>query len=249
MKMTWRTFFSVLVLLTYLPSTCITEASAQASRSDSNESFNLPMLFVIGDSISIQYGPYLEKYVQGVWRYERKSDDGQAAKNLDVPTGANGGDSRMVLEYLRLKLNDKSFSPDVLLLNCGLHDIKRHPTTNAIQVAADDYRHHLETIIQLVQARGIALIWMRTTPVEDERHNSRSQAFKRYARDLDEYNRIADGVMAQHRIPTIDLYTFTKSLGSEHFIDHVHYDEAARALQAAHIAGFLRAYTRQPASK
>lgn len=207
----------------------------------------LPRLFVIGDSISMQYGPYLEKYVQGVWRYERKSDDGQAAKNLDVPTGANGGDARMVLEYLRLKLKDKNFRPDVLLLNCGLHDIKRNTQTNAIQVDAASYRRTLETISALLQSQGIALIWMRTTPVEDERHNSRSKQFKRYARDLDEYNGIADAVMAQRKIPVIDLYAFTQSLGGEHFIDHVHYDEAARALQAAHIAGFLRAYAQRKA--
>lgn len=164
--------------------------------------------------------------------------------------GANGGDSRMVLEYLRLKLQDRNFRPDVLLLNCGLHDIKRNPNTNAIQVEADNYRRNLEAILQLLQSRGIALIWMRTTPVEEERHNSRSKEFKRYARDLDEYNRIADAVMARHKIPMIDLYAFTQALGSEHFIDHVHYDEAARALQAAHIAGFLRAYAlSKPARK
>lgn len=215
---------------------------AQLRTQTQTAGMSLPKLFVIGDSISMQYGPHLEKYVQGVWHYDRKQDDGQAAKNLDVPVGANGGDSRMVLEYLRLKLKDKSFRPDVLLLNCGLHDIKRHPNTNAIQVTLDNYRRNLETIVQLLQARGIALVWMRTTPVEDERHNSRSQAFKRYARDLDEYNRLADEVMARHKIPVIDLYAFTKALGSEHFIDHVHYDEAARALQAAHIAGFLHAY-------
>jgi hypothetical protein len=201
-----------------------------------------PGLFVIGDSISIQYGPHLEKYVRGFWRYGRKSDDGQAAKNLDVPAGANGGDSRMVLEYLRVMLKDEKFRPDVLLLNCGLHDIKRHPQTNAIQVDAASYRRNLETICRMLRARGVALVWVRTTPVDDERHNSRSQEFKRYARDLDEYNRIADGVMAEHGVPVIDLYAFTRSLGGEHYIDHVHYDEAARALQAAHIAGFLQAY-------
>lgn len=204
----------------------------------------LPSLFVLGDSISIQYGSYLEKYVRGSWQYSRKSDDSQAAKNLDVPVGANGGDSRMVLEYLRVMLKDEKFRPDVLLLNCGLHDIKRHPQTNAIQVDTASYRRNLETICRRLRARGVAPVWVRTTPVDDERHNSRSKEFKRYARDLDEYNRIVDGVMAEHGVPVIDLYTFTRSLGGGHYIDHVHYDEAARALQAAYIAGFLQAYAR-----
>lgn len=201
---------------------------------------SLPKLYVIGDSISMRYGPFLEKYVQGVWQYDRKSDDGQAAKNLDVPVGANGGDSRMVLEYLKLKAPDKTFQPDILLLNCGLHDIKRNPETNAIQVDSASYRKNLEAIYQLLQKRQIRLVWMRTTSVEDERHNTRSKAFKRYARDLDAYNAIADDVMHKHGVSIIDLYTFTRSLGSEHFVDHVHYDDFAMQLQAGYIAGFLQ---------
>lgn len=201
---------------------------------------SLPKLYVIGDSISMRYGPFLEKYVQGVWQYDRKSDDGQAAKNLDVPVGANGGDSRMVLEYLKLKAPDKTFQPDVLLLNCGLHDIKRNPETNAIQVDSASYRKNLEAIYQLLKKRNIQLIWMRTTAVEDERHNTRSKAFKRYARDLDAFNAIADEVMHRHSVPVIDLYTFTRSLGSEHFVDHVHYDDSAMQMQGAYIAGFLQ---------
>ncbi|GAB3968413.1 SGNH/GDSL hydrolase family protein [Spirosoma terrae] len=201
---------------------------------------SLPKLYVIGDSISMRYGPFLEKYVQGVWQYDRKSDDGQAAKNLDIPVGANGGDSRMVLEYLKLKAPDKTFQPDILLLNCGLHDIKRNPETSAIQVDSASYRKNLEAIYQLLHKRNIRLIWMRTTSVEDERHNSRSKAFKRYARDLDDYNAIADAVMRKHGVSIIDLYTFTRSLGSEHFVDHVHYDDFAMQLQAGYIAGFLQ---------
>jgi hypothetical protein len=200
----------------------------------------LPKLYVIGDSISMQYGPFLEKYVQGFWQYDRKSDDGQAAKNLDVPVGANGGDSRMVLEFIKLKTADKTFQPDVLLLNCGLHDIKRVPETNAIQVDSVSYRKNLEAIYQLLVKRNIRLVWMQTTDVDDERHNTRSKAFKRYARDLNAYNAIADDIMQKHRVPVIDLYTFTRNLGSDHFIDHVHYDSSARSLQAAFIAGFLQ---------
>ena len=83
-----------------------------------------PKVFVIGDSISIQYGPYLEQYLHGFYEYDRKRDEGFSSANLDLPAGANGGDSKMVLDYLKQRLEDPGFSPDVLLLNCGLHDIK-----------------------------------------------------------------------------------------------------------------------------
>ena len=61
----------------------------------------------------------------------------------------------------------------------------------------------------------------------------------RFAKDLKEYNRIADSIFTAHKIPIIDLHDFTQNLGDKHFTDHVHYDEEARKLQAAFIAGSL----------
>ena len=94
-----------------------------------------PRLFVIGDSISIFYGPYLKKYVEGKFDYDRKRDKGEAMKNLDNPVGANGGDSRMVLSYLKELSADPSFKADVLLLNCGLHDVKTDPKTGKLKLS------------------------------------------------------------------------------------------------------------------
>lgn len=200
---------------------------------------DLPSVFLIGDSISIQYGPYLAKYTDGVIQLSRKKDDGNALKNLDVPTGANGGDSRMVLEYLRSKLRDPGFQPDYLVLNCGLHDIKRNPESGKIQVTEAEYRSNLSAIISLLKEKNIRPVWIRTTAVVDTIHNSRSGSFKRYARDLSIYNGIADQVCKENNIPEIDLYGFTWRLGITQFTDHVHYKEEARALQAAFITGQL----------
>src|SRR5690606_4561706 len=82
-----------------------------------------PSVFLIGDSISIQYGPYLEEYMQGMIEFDRKRDDGNAEETANVIKGANGGDSKMVLAYLKAKLEEPGFKPDYLLINCGLHDI------------------------------------------------------------------------------------------------------------------------------
>jgi len=60
-------------------------------------------LYVIGDSISIQYGPYLEAALRGVMAYARKEGEEEALLNLDIPQGANGGDSGMVLSFLEAK--------------------------------------------------------------------------------------------------------------------------------------------------
>ncbi|MDR3218008.1 MAG: SGNH/GDSL hydrolase family protein [Dysgonamonadaceae bacterium] len=197
-------------------------------------------IFLIGDSISVQYWPYLKEYLSGWAELERKTDDGQAEKNLDVPAGANGGDSRMVVEFLRSKFKDPAFRPNYLLLNCGLHDIKHDPQTGVIQVTEADYRKNLNEIIRLLQKNKVSLVWIRTTWVVDEIHNSKSASIRRYEADVLKYNAIADEVCRKHKIPSIDLYSFSKQLGIEHIIDHVHYDDATRSLQAAYIAGFVQ---------
>lgn len=198
-----------------------------------------PKLFVIGDSISMQYGPYLEQFLAGKILYERKQDDGGAPQHLEVPQTPNGGDSRMVLEYLKVKSQDTSFNPDYLLLNCGLHDIKRNVENNQLQVSPDDYRRNLEAILELLKSRDIQVVWVRTTPVVDSIHNAKQVKFHRYAADLNTYNQIGDQVMNSHHIPIIDLYDFTRTLGEDQFTDHVHYKEPARKLQAAFIAGYF----------
>src|SRR5690349_9184446 len=81
----------------------------------------LPRLHVVGDSISMQYGPDLERMLAGAAAYSRKQG---RSRDLDRPEGANGGDSAMVLAYLR-ELAGLAGEPFALLvLNCGLHDIK-----------------------------------------------------------------------------------------------------------------------------
>jgi hypothetical protein len=204
-------------------------------------------LFVVGDSISIQYGPYLEQYLAGEMRYARKTDDGGALAGAGVYEGQNGGDSRSVAGYLESRAMDKSFRPDILLVNCGLHDIRRKLDDNlAYQIAAEDYRKNLRRIYEVARGIGAKLIWVRTTPVVDSIHNRPDMEFHRFALDQAEYNTIADTVFASKGIPIIDLDGFTRKLGEDVYIDHVHFSEDVRALQAAFIAGFLSRLQNRP---
>lgn len=207
---------------------------------------SVPSVFLIGDSISIQYGPYLEKYLSGSVAFDRKRDNGQAEKNLDVPVGANGGDSRMVLEYLKIKIREPGFKPDYLVLNCGLHDIKHDVKTGKIQVEGEAYRKNLQEIINLLKSKKIGMIWIRTTAVVDSIHNKKSSSIVRYAKDLEAYNHIADAVFTKNNIPMIDLYDFTWKLGIDQFMDHVHYNEQTRSLQGAYLAGAIQTIVHKP---
>lgn len=200
---------------------------------------SLPQLFVIGDSISMQYGPYLEKLVACSYQYARRT--GQEPPFANRAVSANGGDSSRVLEYLQVMCAWDGFQPRVLLLNCGLHDIKVAPETGAIQVPLDQYRANLTAMIALLAGRPTQVVWVRTTPVDDERHNTRSKAFHRHQKNVLAYNAVADELMGAAEIPLLDLFGFSQALGPEAFCDHVHYTEPVRAQQAAYIAGYLAA--------
>ena len=194
---------------------------------------SLPTLHVVGDSISIHYGPYLQTMLTGVAYSRKTAPDG----GLDEASAANGGDSSLVLAYLQSIQPEQPF--DVLLLNCGLHDIKRDLVTNQPQVPTDRYAANLYAILVESQRVAKRVIWVRTTPVIDERHNRLNTTFRRFEIDVEEYNAIADDILREYGVSTIDLFTFTRNLGADVYVDHVHFTDEVRAQQAAFIAGHL----------
>ncbi|MFT4092317.1 MAG: SGNH/GDSL hydrolase family protein [Niabella sp.] len=202
-------------------------------------------IFLLGDSISLYYRPYLIADLKDEFTIQNKSGLAQAFKDMNIPEGANGGDSRMVLSYLKAKIKEPSFEPEAVLLNCGLWDIKRDKVTKKFAVDARNYRTNLEDIYRLLQQKNIPLIWIRTTNVIDSTH-AKNHDFYRFHADLVKYNKIADKVMGEHHVPVIDLYTFTRNIGGDnHYIDHVHYDTLIRRQQAAFISGYVKSWSHQ----
>ena len=197
---------------------------------------NVASLHIVGDSISIHYGPYLESMLAGVLSYSRKTGN---VGNLDVPEGANGGDSSMVLDYLQTLQSDTRVPFDYLMVNCGLHDLRWLRSENRFQISIDQYAANLAGIIKVAKSLARNMIWVRTTPVIDQVHNREHMEFYRYARDVDCYNACADEIMRAQRIFMIDLFTFTHNLGPDIYFDHVHFKEDVRKLQAAFIADCL----------
>ena len=196
-------------------------------------------VYVVGDSISIQYGPHLRDMLAGTMAYSRKEGDEEALLNLDNPQGANGGDSSRVLAFLRARAAAGGIPADILLLNCGLHDIKTDPATGRKQVPLADYERNLAAILDLRPRLVPAMAWIRTTPADERVHNKPGMGFLRFAADGDAYNAAADAAMTAAGVPVIDLFTFTRNLGPDLFCDHVHFAEPVRRLQAAFLAGWL----------
>ena len=189
---------------------------------------------IIGDSISIHYGPYLKKYIQNRLIYSRKEG---SEENLDLPEGANAGDSSMVLEYLN-KCKSENLRWDIVVINCGLHDIKK--INGVYQINIDNYQQNLQTIFDILKELFKKIVWVSTTPVIDEIHNSRKKEFQRYNEDVVRYNKVADRIAEVNNAYIVDLYSFCKTLGnSEIYQDHVHFITEVQKLQAAFIAGYL----------
>ncbi len=199
-------------------------------------------IYVLGDSISIQYGPYLQADLKGFMDYARKEGEEEALLNLDAPMGANGGDSARVLAFLRAKAQAGGIDADWLLVNCGLHDIKVDPTRGERQVPLPRYVENLRAIVQTARSMRPALIWIRTTPCDEAVHNKPDMSFHRFSADVADYNRAADGVMREAGVPIIDLHTLTLNLGPDLYCDHVHFRPPIREQQAAFIAGWMIAH-------
>jgi len=203
-------------------------------------------VFIIGDSISIHYGPYLKAYLKNRFTYSRKTGkDGLI--DLDDPKGANGGDSFMVLQYLldEERTNRPHLkNPDFLFINCGLHDIKTDPAAGKNQVPLKQYQKNLRGIVNAAARVSVQTVWIRTTPVDDGIHQSKGRPFHRFNRDVIRYNQAADEIMKAKGIPAIDLYTFTVNIEENLYCDHVHFREPVRKKQAAYIAGWIGGFRR-----
>jgi len=199
----------------------------------------LPSFFLLGDSISIHYTPFLKKRVEPWATLTRK--EGKA--NIESPEddGQNGGNSTLCFQYLLKQFEKNNFMCDWVLLNCGLHDIKRsvkHPYT--LHIPPEKYEANLNNIFLLMQRKNQLICWISTTPAFEEIHNKPDSTFHRYHADVMYYNAIAAELCKKFNVPIIDLYSFTLPHCPDAFCDHVHFNESFRDKQAEFLAKQMR---------
>lgn len=202
-------------------------------------------IFLIGDSIRVDYGSYLESYIGKDINIIGKEGIEEAYQNLDIPVGSNCGDSRMLVEYLKTTENLGRLEFEYFVFNCGLHDVKRTSGEEKLAVDQKEYEENLRTILELVKDKKV--IFITSTPVERERYPE-GFPFVRYEDDVVEYNRIANNVMHSYNVKVIDMYSFTKSLGlcgDALYRDHAHFHKQIIQLQAAYLAGALSALVKR----
>eukprot|EP01052_Picozoa_sp_SAG31_P003283 SAG31_NODE_125_length_23649_cov_7.156202_1_plen_383_part_00 len=207
-------------------------------------------VYSIGDSISFHYREYLPLCLKGLFGGEEIALGGWTQQD----TAEIGGcDSSHVLTFLQKRLPYLVEAGQIkwLLLNCGLHDLKRDRQTGAHQIPLADYARNLERILACCAARSVNVAWVRTTPLCVDpktqavslRGGYANAGFDRLASDLAEYNAAADGVMAAAHISVADLYGFTTALCSDDpavgTYDGVHFTPDIRRAQASFLAGWI----------
>lgn len=202
-----------------------------------------PVFTVLGDSISVGYTPYLKEELRE-FEFVPKTEGKEAYEDLDIPRGANCGDSRMLLEYARAAEADGKLTWDLYIVNAGLHDIRIEPETGVRQVSDAEYRQNLSMLFELLLRQGARVIFVNTTNADEAVHNARIQKFWRFSRDVAAVNQIAGEVCRTYGVELIDLYTFTLGFGKEGYTDHIHYTPEISEKQAAYIAENVRGFVK-----
>jgi dienelactone hydrolase/lysophospholipase L1-like esterase len=148
-------------------------------------------------------------------------------KAVVISPPENGGDSANLLAHLdEWVLRQK---PDVVHLNCGLHDLKRSKTDGHHQVELDRYSENLRQIVARIrESTDAALVFADTTPILDERHAQRGAEFDRTEADVRRYNEGAIAIMGELGVPVHDLHWVVEQGGPATMLgpDGTHYTAA-----------------------
>lgn len=210
-----------------LLSACLVLAVASSAYAQSqparDEKAKLPKVVMVGDSIRLGYAPLVAKRLAG------KADV--------ISPPANGGDSANVLKHLDAWVLREN--PDVVHLNCGLHDLKVTKTDKQYQVDLAQYENNLKQIVTRIrEGTSAAIVFANTTPILDGRHAKRKAAFDRFEADVQRYNTAAVTLMKELNVPVHDLHWVVEQGGSEKLLgaDGTHYTPAGYERLAAAVA-------------
>jgi len=180
---------------------------------------------LVGDSIRIGYQETVRRELAGV-------------AEVTAPQ-QNGGDSANV----RANLDEWviAHSPDVVHLNCGLHDLKREFDSASHQVELADYRANLEEIFGLITRETRAtLVWAAITPVNEKWHHE-NKPFDRFEADVELYNAAAREIADGMGLAIDDLFGVVTAAGRDALLtpDGVHFKAEGYEILGKAVAGCI----------
>ena len=169
---------------------------------------SLPLVVLIGDSIRMGYQDHVIS---------------QLADRAEVwSPKENGGDSRNVLAHLDQWVFSRQ--PNLVHVNCGLHDLKRAFGASS-SVPVDEYERNVRQILQRLQRElNGTVVWATTTPVDETWHHQ-NKGFDRLEADVEAYNAAARAVAVGLGVPIDDLFAVVQQEGKARLLtqDGVHF--------------------------
>jgi len=182
----------------------------------------LPLVMLVGDSISMGYEAGVRERLAGKFRAEGLPD--------------NGGTSANVLAHLDEWVIKKQ--PDIVHFNAGLHDIAVDEGKTTNRVLIGEYEANLRKVVRRLKTETKArLIWATTTPVIDQWH-MKVKKFGRALADVVRYNAVALRVMKENGVEIDDLFAAVQQDGRENCLmpDGVHMQDSASKMLAEAVA-------------
>jgi len=186
-------------------------------------------IVLIGDSIRMGYQKNVRAQLEGwadVWGPDQ-----------------NGGTSEHVLAHLDEWVITRQ--PDVLHINCGLHDLKKEFGQDGAAIPLDAYTDGVRAIMTRVKTETNAIVvWALTTPVNQEWHH-KNKGFDRFEDDVATYNTAAAHVARELNIVVNDLFATVTSAGRDDLLlpDGVHFKPEGYVLLGKGVADQIKRVT------
>ncbi|MBT3377083.1 MAG: hypothetical protein HN742_33505 [Lentisphaerae bacterium] len=138
----------------------------------------------------------------------------------------------------------KDVKPDIIHINCGLHDMWRN-ADGSIRHSEALYRENLGRIFTKLKALApqATIVFALTTPVDQDRQiTSNYGRIVRYNTDIPKYNAIAREVAKEHGVQIDDLYAVVDTAGTDKLIgaDGVHFNAAGNNVLGKAVAKYLK---------
>ncbi len=169
----------------------------------SAEEKNPPQVLFLGDSV---HGAIVQAAAHEL--------DGQV--HIHFPQGGSVSDSGTALTQIDQLVGDTQW--DIIYFNFGIGELfYKDPRTREIRIMSKDgggvrvstpalYEKQLDALVQRLETTKAKLIWGNTTPMVNVNSFPSYQGNLFDAGAEVEYNAIAARVMAEHKVPVVDLH-------------------------------------------
>ncbi len=182
-------------------------------------------VFLVGDSIRMGYQETARKALADIAEVYAPDENCES--------------SRKIVATLRKWIGD--LHPDVIHINCGLHDLKKEFGSDVSAVPLEEYSANVRKIIQQAQKVCDKVIWATITPVNEGWHHA-NKTFDRFEKDVDSYNRVALAIASECDLRVNDLFALVASTGRDSLLqtDGVHFIDEGYTLLGEEVARVIR---------